>query len=83
MWDVACLNMYEASLSQENVSNEGKKLNNTVPANHDSSLPTSQLLSIILLVYLEILGFQVFTYILSCEIKLLQSTKIAMPREKI
>lgn len=61
MWDVAYLNMYEANLPQENVSNEGKKLNNTVSADHDSSLPTPQLLSTILFVYLENLGSQGFT----------------------
>jgi len=75
MWDAAHLNMYEASLSQENVSNEGKKLSNTLSANHDASLPTPQLLSTILFIYLENLGFQFFTYILSCEIKLPQSKK--------
>lgn len=82
MWDVAHLNMYEASLSQENVSDDGKKLN-IVSANHDSSLPTPQRLSIIVFIYLENLGFQVFTYILSCEIKLLQSKKILIARAEI
>lgn len=83
MWHVAHLNMYEASLSQENVSNDGKKLNNIVSANHDSSLPTPQRLSIIVFIYFENLGFQVFTYILSCEIKLLQSKKILIARAEI
>lgn len=49
----------------------GKNLSNTESADRDSSLPTPQLLSIILFIYLENLGFQAFTYILSREIKLL------------
>lgn len=66
----AYLNIHEVSHSHENISNEGKNFSNSVSANHDSSLPTPQLLSTILLIYLENLEFQVFTYILTCEIKL-------------
>lgn len=66
----AHLNIHEASLSHENISNEGKNFSNSVPAHHDSSLPTPQLLSKISLIYLENLEFQVFTYILTCEINL-------------
>lgn len=52
-----------------------KNHSNTVSADHNSPLPTPQPLSIILIIYLENLGFQAFTYILSHVIKLLQSNK--------